>query len=126
METIKVLPPQIKQFFDKNLLSKDSPEFRDSCKVIWRVYLYIKNRLRKKVDNDPIRLNKYLELEKQFLELYERTKAKEEERKIEEGHHTQEPFYYFRKTNGNYQWLFDRLKCESQKFKLPFFRNNAI
>jgi hypothetical protein len=36
------------------------------------------------------------QLEKQFLELYERALAKEKDLEAEEGYKTQEPFYYIR------------------------------
>jgi hypothetical protein len=60
------------------LLALPTPEFRDSLKKIWKKYVHIKKRLIRQSNynkNTKVRLEK---LEREFLDLYERTKTKEE------------------------------------------------
>lgn len=90
-----VLPPQLIQQFNADLLKTPVPMMRDSTKDLWRMYEYINRNLRKKVKGDEL-IKKYERMEKKFLELYERAKVKEKELEKEARHHTQMPFYFFR------------------------------
>ena len=105
---IQIAPPTIEQF-NVNLLSTPMPLFRENTKDLWQMYLYIKTKLMYKARNNPIRLKKCLELEQQFLELYERAMDKEQERKAETTHFTQRPFYGITRTGCKDDKLFDRL-----------------
>ena len=77
--TITAHPPQVKQFYDSTLLSKPTSKFYDESELLWRVYTYIKLKLSKKSKYHPNSEIKYNQLEREFLELYERAKTKEKD-----------------------------------------------
>lgn len=108
-----IIPPEVIQLYRRALLEAPLPQFRDTSKDLWRVYIWIVRKLIKKASYNPIRLKKCLELEQEFLDLYEQTKIKEKERQEQKEHHTQEPFYSFKETGRNYRKLFSRLKLKS-------------
>jgi len=114
----------IQQYYDAKLLSGPAPKLRDTCTDLWTVYLWIKTQLMKKAENNPIRLKKLLELENQFLELYERAKAKEKEREEQKDHCTQGPFYRFKETGRNYRYVFRRLRSRSSLFRYSTHRKD--
>jgi hypothetical protein len=118
METGFLLPPQIIQRFSSLLLSMPVPKMRDDSETLWNMYSYIKDKLVKKTAKHPEWENKCKKLEKLFLELYERTLAKEKDLKEKKTHHTQQPFYRFRDPDQNKRRLFTGLKCRSRGFKL--------
>lgn len=83
-------PPQIRQHLDPLLLSMPTPDFRESTKTLDEIYRNILKRWHK---IKPWHIAEAERLKTEFLELYERAKTKEIERKKEKDHKTQEPFY---------------------------------
>jgi hypothetical protein len=110
MKTVKSIPPQILQYFSSTLLSSPYSKFRDWSEDIWKVYLYVKEKLIPKCKNNPIRLKKTLELEKQFLELYERAKVKEKANEGKNQAKTEQFGYSFREFDRYNQRIFGRLR----------------
>lgn len=104
--------PQIKQWFDKSLLSTPFLSFCDDSKTLYRIYKYIRSCLR-----DRHNKKKFEELEKEFLELYERSKIKENELEEKTGSSSKEPLYLFRETNKRKPRLFGILRGASYKVR---------
>lgn len=96
--------------FDANLLSIPVPSFREDSNKLWRIYKYINSNLKKKLRNYPVLLEKFTKLENEFIGLYERAKIKEEERKKEVRHKTQEPFYNIGSIGEKDEKVFRRLR----------------
>lgn len=117
MEDLKngCLPPTIFQTFESGLLYIPIPSFCDSSKTLWRCYQYIVKHLKKKIVKDPRRLRKFEEREKEFLELYERTKEKEDEIAKKTGQPHPQPFFYFNETSRHNKNLFGRLRDRSYR-----------
>lgn len=111
------LHPEIRQYFDRKLLSKPCPKLYDDSSFLWSIYQYIVLKLKKKCNNHPNRLTHFQKLEYQFLELYERAKAKEKELKEETGYAGKGPFYFISETSECHPYLFARLRGKSYKFK---------
>lgn len=111
--TITSLPPQVKQFYDSILLSKPTSKFYDDSELLWRVYTYIKLKLSKKSKYHPNSEIKYNQLEKEFLELYERAKTKEKDYERETGNQGQKFFYYIIITDRSHSKIFERLRSRS-------------
>jgi hypothetical protein len=88
-----VLPPEIQQHFDRNLLA--FPGVGDNLKRLWQIYLYIKT-LKHKSNKFPEWQAKVARLEQEFLELYGRQEAKEIEHKKEDKKPAMFPFYYIK------------------------------
>ena len=82
----------------------------DNCERLWKIYLYIMKKLHKKCYHDVNTIIRCNKLESEFLELYERAKAKEKVVKEEKRNKTQEPFYYIRCASRRNQRVFERLK----------------
>ena len=77
--TILNVPPNILKRFDRNLLSQQIPKFCDDSERLLWIFQWIENKLSKKAMKHEGTRVKYERLKKQFLELYERAKAKENE-----------------------------------------------
>lgn len=103
------MPPMIMQSFDRQLLSRPC-KLNDNGSNLDRVYQYIK----RKIDKKPIG-NKVYELEEEFLEIYERIKAKEKDIEGKTGYKVQRPFYRFEKSNRKGQDVFERLRHKRAK-----------
>lgn len=108
--TSTTLPPFILQKFSRSLLSIPCPKFRDHPETLICIYRYIEKKLRKKTLKNEKRNNKYIGLSIEFMELYERAKAKEKELEKETKHITQQPFYFFGGPDKRYQNIFKRLR----------------
>ena len=92
MTKITILPPLIQQSFDAALLSTPF-KMREDSETLWKAWQYIE-KLWHKLDKCPAKKAKCEQLKQQFMELYERAKAKEEERKATPSHRTQMSLYF--------------------------------
>lgn len=108
-QTICSLPPLIQQYFSNILLQTPCKLCEDSD-TLYQVYQYIKRKLQKKTYRCPVQDKKFIEMEMEFLDLYGRTKAKEDEYKEKTGKSYQEPFDYFKDTSRYHKGLFGRIK----------------
>ena len=75
-----------------------------------RIYLYIEKRLLPKARNQPKKRQKCEELKREFMELYERAKKKEENPETEKKNQTKRPFYRIKCPDGRSKTIFDRLR----------------
>ncbi len=73
----------------------------------------------------PATIIKLKQKHKQFMEMYELSKIKEEENKEKKFIKTKQPFYRFRSNNKNEQYLFDRLE-HRRKISKSMRSNNEI
>lgn len=110
MKNITILSPEITQILDKNLLSKPTIKFYDDCERIWKIFQYIERKLKKKCKNHPEMLQKYLKLQQEFMELYERAKTKEDEYEKKKGKPFGQPFHYFKYTDKRYKEIYSGLR----------------
>lgn len=124
METQIHIPPPILQSFNTSLLSSPCPKFHDDCETLWKIYQYIIHKLKPKASKNAVWLQKIERLEKQFLELYERAKAKEDEFQKETGESFMQPYDCFRKVNRYRPWLLGRLKFKSETYTDSYNRKN--
>lgn len=109
----------LKMNFSKDLLSKTIKYWDDSSDLD-RVYKNIKKYLEKKCQKDPRRKEKFDVLEKQYLEIYERIKAKEEKLKEEKGVNFQRSFYSIALSNRAFSKVFRRLRFKRRLYnKIP-------
>jgi len=104
-KSITVIPPKILEYYSHILLNNPI-KFRDDLEKIWNMYLYVKKILYKKVKN-KIKLE---ELDKEFLEIYERAKKKEKDINTKTENKTKMPFYFITMPNKGDQNIFDRLR----------------
>lgn len=109
------IAPEVVQVFEKHLLQRTDPFKPDDCDLLWKIYLYVKEKYLKKC-NTPRRIEKFHELEKQFLEVYECTKEKEKNIERASDHITKMPIYGIYCINQRDQAIFWRLR---RKIKLP-------
>lgn len=115
--TISSLPPDIQKHFNPELLSLN-PRCCDNSQTLYEIYIFIKEKLMKRAKSNPIRWEYCLKLEKEFLELYERAKIKEEELKEEKYHRTKEPYYCINLSDKRYEQIFIRLKFKRTRLGL--------
>ena len=108
MKTIAVLPPKIMQSYNAELLSRPC-KLREDSETLWKAWLYIE-KMWHKLDKCPGKKSKCEELKQQFMDLYERAKAKEEERKATPKHRTQMSFYYIASVGKKGDRAFNRAK----------------
>lgn len=106
--TIENLPPQLIQNFSFGLSNTPIPKFNQDETDIWEIWLYIEKKLWPKLDKFP-HIKKQCEvIKKEFLDTYERIKAKKENGQAKEKNKTQDPFY--------------RLECSSRSNQEILFR----
>ncbi len=110
IKTIKALPPELIHYFNYKLLSIPYPKFCDDSQVLWEIFQYINETMKKSYEWNPNRHNKYLELRKVFVELYERTEIKEKELEEKTGHANKAPFTFFTMPDKRCQRLFGHLR----------------
>lgn len=108
--TTSFLPPPILQNFDVGLLSMPAPKFYDDAETLYLVYQYIKRKLQKKTYRCAIRDMKFIELEREFLDLHERTTSKEKEFKEKTGKSFHGPFDYLEYTGRHYKKVFGKIR----------------
>jgi len=105
-----ILPPDVRQVFDKGLLTHPVPDLRDRAADLYSLYHYVKDKLMKKTRNIPNRKAKCEALEKEFLELYGRAITKEEELKGQKKRRTEQPFYSFASIGGKDEEIYNRFR----------------
>lgn len=107
VKNIEIMPPEIITYFQSNLLSRPMLRCGDDCEFLWKIYQYIKRNLerRRKQPNA-----KFSDLEKQFLEVYERAKAKEEEIERATGDKGQRSFGCFIRLDKSDRKTFDIIR----------------
>jgi 6-pyruvoyl-tetrahydropterin synthase len=109
IKIIESLPPQILQSFDSKLLSTPMPKFREDSEILLNIYNWIVRRLAKRCKT-PQKQAKYLELQNEFLGLYERIKEKEKDLEGKAKHKTQRWGYSFPSIDRNLQTVFRGLR----------------
>lgn len=120
----KITDPKIQIKFDKRLLSSPMPKFNEED--LFNIYLYIKAKLWYKHHKCPSKKIKCQNLEKLFLNLYERIKKKKDKSEKEKKNKTEMPFYHIRlprQSDGN---LFRRLRSISTRYANPHWTQNKI
>jgi hypothetical protein len=111
--TTVVLPPQIQTYFDKTLLSIPM-KFGDDLERIHNIFCYIK-QVAEKYRNYPKEYARWKLLEKEYMDLYERTKTKEKNQEAKAKNRTKGPFYFIRMSNKRFDRLFSRLRFARKK-----------
>ena len=115
------LAPEIIQYFNIKLLSRPAVKFCDDAERLWWIYEWIEKKLSKKaMKHEGTRL-KYERLKKQFLELYERAKTKEDE--LEKSGKKQDFFayIYIGDADRRHRELFKRIKWK-RVYETALFR----
>jgi len=106
-----VMPPQIKEYFKKVLLTK--PLFLgDNLELMGRMFQYIERVMQKKLINLPHKREKCEKMVKKFEELYELTKKKEEEFKKNTKNSLQRSFYFVKLSDKGAATIFTRLRSK--------------
>lgn len=103
------LAPEIKQYFDRLLLSTPCPKFNDDISRINRMFKYIENKLLRRC-KDEYQKREIEELLKQYREKHGRIVKKEKDLETEERHATKEPFYNFTMPSKRDGFIFNRLR----------------
>ncbi len=106
------IPPEIVLHYNKYLLNQKTPKFYEDCSTLWGIYKYLILKIKPKCVKNSIWLAKVEKLERKFLELYGRAKAKEIEFEKKTGKSINEPFTYFREANRYHPTIFNRLRCK--------------
>ena len=122
-----VRPPDIRQYFNKAMLTTPCPKFRESCETLWKIYQRLKKDWRK-VERIPSMLEKCLKLEKEFLEIYERALAKEKECEGKKDHATQAFFYYIERIDreGEEAFRFAKFRPKRRSNPKEYWQNDAV
>lgn len=107
--------PQVSLIFDKKILYTHK-KFSEDSETLAKIYHYIKNRLDKKPFNDVNRLENFLKIEREFLQLYERAVAKEKEVGSKGKNKTQRPFYIIEGIDPRYETIFRGLRHKSRRY----------
>lgn len=108
--------PPIRMSFDPNLLSTAILKLNEDSETLYRIYQILKKKLMKRAERNPKQKKACEELEKDFLELYERAKAKEKDAEAAPKNVTQRSFYRIAGAKKNDRAIFER-------FKYAFRRN---
>ena len=124
IETLCTLPPIIRQFFNKILLTCPCPELRDNLDKLWRMWLYIESTIRPNII--PSHREKFEALKNQFMDLYVRTLAKEKELKEETEAKAKEFLYHITMPDKRSGDIFFRLGQASYKISYKLKYNNEI
>ena len=117
-------PPEIIGFFDRALLMHPL-KLGDDLEVIWQVWEYIEEKLIKKADRYPKKKERFERLKKEFLEIYERTKKKEEDPQAKTGNKTKRPMYYIRIPNKGASNVWRGLRSKRNRTPSKTVNNNA-
>lgn len=115
IKTIAVLPPNIRKYFDKNLLM-NKLNLGDDLLKIYQIYKYISLEA-EKYYKFPIEYERWINLQNEFLRLYESTLAKEKKQGTEAKNRTKEPLYFIRMPNKRLERIFFRLRCNTFRTK---------
>jgi len=106
----------IPQMYNPNLLSTPCPKFRDDCETLAQVYNRIVDKFHGEDLKNENRAKKLAALQKKFLEIYERAKAKETDLEGKAEHVTQGFMYFFAMSGRGLDRLFRRLRERSHSF----------
>jgi hypothetical protein len=106
-ENIAILPPNIKQSFNRDLLSY--PSLGMTPEKLIEIFNCIIKKYKRKIKHQG-NIQKFESKEKEFIELYERIKKKKENPESKTRNKTERPFYSIEFTNRGKQKLFDRLR----------------
>lgn len=107
--TTRVIPPNIMQKFSSDLLALPMPKFRNTKEDLWMIYIHIVKKLIVKSRYNARWHEKCMQLEQEFLEIYERIKKKEEDLEREKKDTAKKPFYYITMPSKGQSDLFRRL-----------------
>jgi hypothetical protein len=107
--------------YNKNLLSCPMPKMYDDSETLYQMYQYIKLKLQKKC-NYGNRQDKFLKLEKEFLDIYEQIKKKEKNIETETGQSVGKPFYYIRVTDKRIEKIFSGIRIRQM---LAYFKSKC-
>ena len=102
--------------FNPNLLSTPAPKFGDDCETLAQVYNRIVDKFHGEDLKNENRVKKLSALKKQFLEIYERAKAKETELEGKTEHVIQGFMYFFATSGRGCDPLFRRLRERSYSY----------
>ncbi len=109
--TIYSLPPPIIQHFNNMLLSRSTPKFCDDSHTLWTIYQYVKRYLQRKIRQcDTGKDLKFLQLEREFLDLHARITQKEKEYKDKTGTEFQRPFDYFTGPDKRHKRVYAKIR----------------
>ena len=109
-KTVSVSLPHIFEYLDPLLLSKPCPKFGEDCETLWRVYQYILRKLKPKARGNLAWLENIEKLEKEFLEIYERAKTKENELKKTHGKSFPPPGLYFEGSHRRVPRIYQKIR----------------
>jgi hypothetical protein len=107
--------PEIKIDFMANLLSVPMPYMGDDSDTLIRIFNYINIKLAKRVGKCPIRQKKFIKLQQEFLDLYEKIEKKELEKEAEGS--GKEPFHFIRLPDKRRQRIFWSLRKRANRFQ---------
>jgi hypothetical protein len=115
MITTVCLPPMILQSHSSKLLSRPACKFYQDSEFLWKMYQYTLS-LKYKCKTQRS-LQRFKEQEKQFLEIYERAKAKEKDLEGSAKHPSKRPFFYFQGPKRDRRKLYCKLIARSYHFE---------
>lgn len=114
--TILCIPPPIRQYFSKDLLSIPTPKFRDDAETFSKMFSAAMGYVMKKTRSGKIGKREIKKCHYLFEELktvYERIEAKEKEYTDKGQTLSRNPFYFFETPPGNGRKIYSRLKYHS-------------
>ena len=118
--TTAVHPPAIKQMFSSDLLCQPA-KLHDDETTLWKIYEKIQKMLAKRSEQINVKCRK---LESQFLELYERIKAKKAAVGSSAKNKTKEPLYRIECPNKSDRAIFTGLRHGGSFMALLHYRKN--
>ena len=113
-DIVRTIPHEISEFLNPRLLSVPACIFQDTPEKAYEIYEWIRSYAVRKIrSQDTGKMNEFLRLEQQFLELYERTQAKAKKLKAEGKDPNERPFYFATRTYGSLGKAFYRARSRS-------------
>ena len=113
LHTTSILPPDMKQYFDRMLLAQPCPG--DYATDLWNIWKYVEANVWKKLEKTPGKKRKCEELKRQFMELYDQIKAQKENPKTKTKNKAEMPMYYIEFARRCDRHLFGRLKYRGRR-----------
>ena len=110
MRILDHITPMIRQSFSSDLLNIPTPKFCDDSNTLYSIYQYIKRNLQRKTYRCPHQDMKFIEMEREFLDLYGRIKKQEDDFKEKTGESFQDPFDYFTHTPRRYKRVWEKIR----------------
>jgi len=112
IHTVASTPPDVLQLFQSALLATPC-KFHDDSETLWRIWIYIENRLWYKLRGQPGKKKKCETLKEEFLKLY--AQIKEKELKEEAENAPKRFFYYINLPNRRNDRIFTRIGHKSRR-----------